>query len=112
VPVSHARHALRIRLSIRWRWQLATTAIVKIQIGRLPGRTKLSLRCVGRNCPRRAHAAEAGGRKAVKRLVARLRGRRYLAGEALEIVFTAPGYRAERARVSFRYDRAPRVAAG
>jgi hypothetical protein len=36
-----------------------------------------------------------------------LRGRRYRSGDVLRITVTAPGYRAERAEVRFRYGRLP-----
>jgi translation initiation factor IF-1 len=49
----------------------------------------------------------ATGARHVRRLLVRLRGRRYRAGDVLRITVTAPGYDAERAQVTFRYGRLP-----
>jgi hypothetical protein len=71
----------------------------------------LSVRCTGHGCPRPARLA-ARGLRGVHRMLHRLQGRRFRSGDVLSVALTAPGYGAERARVTVRDGRKPRVRAG
>lgn len=110
IPQPTARHGLKVRMVLSWTWRGRTTWLHGVRIGTFPGRTRLSLRCTGRGCPRRS-ALTARGRRAIHRLVRLLSGRRYRSGDVLSISLTADGYLPERAQVIMRDDREPRVRA-
>jgi hypothetical protein len=62
----------------------------------------------GRGCGRPAKRSAAGP-KGVRRLLKRLTGHRYHAGDVLTITFTARGWKRERARITIRNGALPRV---
>jgi hypothetical protein len=99
---------LRIKVAISWTWDRATTRLRKATVGSFPGRTQLLLQCRGRGCPRHPKAAATGPR-GLHRLLRELEGRRYRAGDRLLISLNAPGYRAERAEIDFRWGRLPAI---
>ncbi len=103
-----APHRLTIKLAISWTWDRATTWLQKVKIGTFPGRTQIALQCKGRGCPRHAKATATGIRH-LHHLLRHLRGHRYRSGERLLITLEAPGYLPERAEVTFRYGRLPKV---
>ena len=111
IPPPKGRHALRVRLVLSWTWSGSRTWLHRAKIGRFPGRMTLSLRCTGRGCPRPVHVS-ARGHRAIHRLLRRLEGRGYQSGDVLALALTAPGWTAERARVTVRNGRKPRVRAG
>src|SRR5262249_55567839 len=111
IPPAKGRHALRVRLVLSWTWNGRSTWLHRARIGRFPGRMTLSVRCTGRGCPPPARMS-ARGERGVHRMLRRLEGRRFRSGDVLAIALTAPGYRAERARVTVRDGRKPRVRAG
>jgi hypothetical protein len=109
VPTPAPRpRALRIRLRIAWTWDRATTRLRRTKVGTFPGRTRLYLQCRGRGCPRNSRLT-ATGIGAVHRVLRRLNGRRYRAGDRLYITLQAPGWRSERAEVDIRWGRLPRI---
>jgi len=99
---------LRVKLSIGWTWNRAQTWLRRVTVASLPGTTELSLRCEGRGCPR-PRRDFAGGSKAVHRLLRRIVGRRYRAGDRLLLTLTAPGWLSERAQIRFRWGQLPGV---
>ena len=111
IPPARGRHALRVRLVLSWTWNGRSTWLHRAKIGRFPGRTTLSVRCSGRGCPRPARLSARGSR-AIHRLLRRLEGRRFRSGDVVSVSLTAPGYTAERARLTVRTGRKPRVRAG
>ncbi|HTU97284.1 MAG TPA: RICIN domain-containing protein [Solirubrobacteraceae bacterium] len=111
IPAAHGHHALRVRLVLSWTWKEKSTWLHRARIGSFPGRTRLTVRCSGRGCPRPARVT-ARGHRAIHRLLRRLEGRRYRSGDVVAVALTAPGYRAERARLTVRAGRKPRVRAG
>jgi hypothetical protein len=100
--------ALRIRLQISWTWDRAMTQLRRTKVGTFPGRTQLHVQCKGRGCPRHSRLSATGIRD-VHRLLRRLGGRRYRAGDRLFINLQAPGYRAERAEIDIRWGLKPRI---
>jgi hypothetical protein len=100
--------ALRVKLSIEWTWNRADTWLRRVKVASLPGTTELSLRCEGRGCPRPRRDFAAGS-TAVHRLLRRIVGRRYRAGDRLLLVLAAPGWLSERAQIRFRWGRLPEV---
>ena len=106
VPVPRGRHALKVKLYLSWTWRDAITRLDRAKAGSLPGRARLAMQCRGRGCPRHSKMSATGARH-VRRLLGRLRGRRYRAGDVLRVTVTAPGYGPERAQVTFRYGRVP-----
>ncbi len=106
LPRSRARHALKVKVYLSWTWSYRITRLNKATIGSFPRRTRLTVLCAGRRCPREAKASAAGARP-LRRLLRGLDGTRYRVGQRLRITLTAPAYRAERAEVIFRYGRQP-----
>jgi hypothetical protein len=111
IPPAKGHHALRVRLVISWTFNGPRTWLHRAKIGSFPIHTTLSVRCRGGGCPRPAHLS-ARGPRAIHRLLRRLQGRRFRSGDVVSVALTAPGYTAERARVTVRNGRKPRVRAG
>jgi hypothetical protein len=84
------------------------TTLRATRVGRFPHSTRLTVTCKGRGCGRPAKLSAAGPR-AVHRLLKRLAGHRYRAGDVLMVTFTAPGWKRERARITIRNGRLPKV---
>jgi hypothetical protein len=101
-------HVLSVKLTLSWTWDDASTRLRKVNIGTLPGTTRLVLRCLGQGCPRPA-ASVAKGPRRVRRLLHRLQGRRYRAGDRLVVSLSAPGWIAERAQIKIRAGKVPEV---
>jgi hypothetical protein len=108
LPTPRARHALRVKLLIKWSWRFGTTTLRFTRVGRFPHRTRLTVACKGRGCGRPG-TISATGPKAVHRLLKKLTGHRYHAGDVLTITFSARGWKRERARITIRNGRLPRV---
>jgi hypothetical protein len=106
-PAAPSR-TLRIWLTLSWTWDRAITRLGTVKVGRFPVHTRLLLRCVGHGCPRPVTAAATGGRS-VHRLLRRLQGERYRAGDRLLISLQAFGWRPEQAAVEIRAGRKPTV---
>ena len=106
LPRPTARRALKVKMLLSWTWRYGVTWLDKAKIGRLPTDARLTIRCMGRGCPRHSQESATGARR-VLRLLRRLRGRRYRAGDVLRIALTAPGYTPERAKVLIRYGDLP-----
>ncbi len=110
IPRPTVRHALKVRLVLSWTWRRGTTWLHRATIGTFPGRTRLTIHCRGAGCGRH-RTASARGHRSVRRLLRSLAGRRYRTGDVLAISLTAPGYVSERADVTIRGGREPRVRA-
>ena len=108
IPTPRARHALKIRLVMTWSWRFATTTLRQARVGRFPHATRLTVTCKGRGCGR-PRTVSAAGPRAVHRLLKRLTGHRYRAADVLTVTFTARGWKRERARITIRNGRLPRV---
>ena len=108
IPTPRARHALKVKLLMTWSWRFAVTTLRLTRIGRFPHSTRLTVTCKGRGCGRPANRSAAGP-KGVHRLLKRLAGHRYRAGDVVTITFTARGWKPERARIVIRDGRLPRV---
>jgi hypothetical protein len=108
-PVPRGRHALKVRLVLYWTWHGRETTLVRVRVltRRLPHRLHLRLTCRRRGCPFKARSA--AGAKSVRRLLRRLAGRRFRAGDRLLVSFTLRGWRPDRTRVTIRVNRLPRV---
>ncbi|HEY1568050.1 MAG TPA: hypothetical protein VGF68_13565, partial [Solirubrobacteraceae bacterium] len=109
IPTPRARHALKIKLLMKWTWRFGTTTLRGMKIGHFPRKTHLTVACKGHGCGRPAKLSAAGA-KGVHRVLKRLSGHRYHAGDVLTITFTAHGFKRERARITIRNGRLPRVA--
>jgi hypothetical protein len=108
IPTPRAKHALKVKLLMKWSWRFRTTTLRLTRVGHFPHSTRLTVSCKGRGCGRPAKLS-ATGPKGVHRLLKRLTGHRYRAGDVLTITFTARGWRRERARITIRNGRLPRV---
>jgi hypothetical protein len=105
---SRRSRALRAKLRLGWTWNRASTWLRTVALGRIPAHTRLVASCAGRGCPRPV-VARVSGARSVRRLLRRLEGRRYRAGDRLLLRFQAPGLRPERAQVTMRWGRLPAV---
>jgi hypothetical protein len=108
IPTPRAKHALKIKLLMKWSWRYAVTTLRLARVGHFPHSTRLTVSCKGRGCGRPGKLSAAGPR-GVHRLLRRLTGHRYRAGDVLTITFTAHGWKRERARITIRNGRLPRV---
>ncbi len=79
-----------------------------VKIGSFPGRTQIFIQCRGNGCPHK-HGISASGARNARRLLHKLHGKRYRAGDRVLIILKAPGYLPERALVKIRDGRLPRV---
>jgi hypothetical protein len=108
LPQPTTPHELAVTLQMSWTWNAATTRLHGTKLGSLPGRAQIVVQCRGKRCPGRPNLSASGARN-VRRLLRRLHGRRYHAGDRVLIVLKAPGYLPERALVKIRNGRLPRV---
>jgi hypothetical protein len=108
LPRPTARHALHVKVVLTWTWSYRVTRLYKTWIGSFPGHMRLTLRCLGRGCPRVAMASAVGARR-VRRMLRDWEGRRFRAGDRLLVTLTAPGYLPERAAVLIRFGQKPHV---
>jgi hypothetical protein len=108
LPLPPAPHALHVKVVLSWTWRYGVTRLDKVRIATFPGDTRLTLRCLGRGCPRVA-IASAVGTRGVRRLVRAWEGMRFRAGDRLLVTLTAPGYLPERAELLMRFANLPRV---
>jgi hypothetical protein len=106
-PRKHSR-VLRARLELSWTWDRGTTWLRRVKLGRVPDRAQITVRCSGRGCASPVHGRAAGARH-VRKLLGRLVGRRYRAGDRLLLTLTAPGWKPERVRVTIRTSRLPQI---
>jgi hypothetical protein len=104
LPTSHKRRTLKVRISVSWTWDHVWTRLSRIQVGRLPRHTSMTVTCRGRDCPRRAHAADD---RRLRSLLKALAGTRYHAGDRILITLRAPREAPERVAVSIRNGRLP-----
>jgi hypothetical protein len=109
IPLGKGRHALKIKLVIKWTWKYGTTRIRKVTVGHFPHRTHFTITCQGKRCPRPLKL-NAAGPKRIHALLHRLIGRGYHVGDVLTVAFTAHGWKRERARIIIRRGRKPLVA--
>jgi hypothetical protein len=108
IPLGKGKHALRIKLVIKWTWRFGTTRVSKVAIGHFPHSTHLTLSCKGKGCARPLRLSAAGPKR-IHALLKKLIGRRYRAGDVLTVAFTARGWKRERARIVIRRSRKPLV---
>jgi hypothetical protein len=109
LPQPTTPHELAVKLQISWTWNAAVTRLHGTKLGSLPGRAQIFVQCRGKGCPGKRNLSADGARN-VRRLLRRLHGRRYRAGDRVLIILKAPGYLPERALVKIRDGRLPRVA--
>jgi hypothetical protein len=106
-PSPRGSRAIHARFVISWRWSGRTTVLRSITARGLPRRGAIAVRCAGKRCPglspARASDARAG------RLLRGLAGRRFSAGDRVQIAVTERGHRAERIELAFRAGREPLV---
>jgi hypothetical protein len=99
------RRGTRTRFVLSWRWSGATTTLRSIAARALPRGAHVTLSCAGRACPRRIHTSIPA--RHAKRLLARLAGARFQAGNRLLIVVDARHRRPERIGLRIRSGKRP-----
>jgi hypothetical protein len=101
LPVQTGRRALRVKVALSWTWNGPAIRLRKVKVGTMPGDTTLTMGCDGKGCPHHSGTKVSGARK-VRRVLLRLAGRRYRAGDVLTVKLSAARYRPEHARIFFR----------
>jgi len=97
--------AVKAQFELSWRWQGMRTTLLRITAERLPRRGTMSVVCSGRGCPKlRPHSVRTA--RAAK-LMDELDGKRFTAGDRLQITVTARGLRPERIRETIRDGQLP-----
>ena len=109
IPLPKGKHALRIKLLITWTWNHGTTRLRRYTLGPMPHSTRFFISCKGPRCPR-PQTLRAAGPKRIHAVLERLVGHRYHAGDVLTVSFTAKGWKRERAKITIRDGRKPKVA--
>jgi hypothetical protein len=104
-PVKHHRK-LSVRIVMKWHWDYRRTRLVRVKIGRTPAHAAFSITCRGKGCP--AHKLHANS-ATLRRRHRTLGGKLYRADDRLLITLSAPGWTAERARITIRNGREPAV---
>src|SRR5581483_1254268 len=104
IPVPHGRRALKIRVVLYWTWlgRVTTLDRVRVLTRRLPHRLRLRVTCHGRGCPFKLHRASYA--RPVRRALARLKGRRFRAGDQLRISFSLRGRQPDISVITIRND--------
>lgn len=108
-PAPHKPKPLRIKLAISWTWDRAETHLRTAKVGSFPGKTRIIVGCRGRGCPPHLKKDTITGPGRLRRLVHRLGGGRYRAGDHVFITLEAPGWRTERAEVMIRWGDLPKI---
>jgi hypothetical protein len=108
LPRPTAKHALKVKVLLKWTWNHAIVRLRQVKTGGMPGDTRLTLRCKGRGCTRPSDVTVRGARN-VRAMLRSLIGHRYRAGDVLTVTLTAARYTAEAATITFRNGRLPLV---
>jgi hypothetical protein len=109
IPLPKGKHALKIKLVIKWTWRRGTTRLSRYEIGRFPHSTRFTISCRGPHCPRPLTMRAAGPTR-IHALLKKLVGHRYHAGDVLTVTFTAKSWTREQAKITIRDSRKPKVA--
>jgi hypothetical protein len=99
-PVPRRRGEVKARFIAVWHWHGAHTRLTSIRAERLPRHALITIACRGKGCPRlRGRQARAAS---IGRLRHDLEGRRFRAGDRLELTVTAAGLDPERIEFTIR----------
>lgn len=102
----HHKKQVRVKLTLKWRWNKRRTQLERMALGRLPHHARVHVTCTGGGCPHHVLTASAHG---VRHVIAILEGSLFAAGDRIEIVIGAPRRTPERVQISIRDGRIPRV---
>ncbi len=108
IPLPKGKHALKIKLELKWSWRYGVTTLRRTKIGHFPHSTRLTVTCQGKGCAKPL-TLSAAGPKRIHALLKKLIGRRYHVKDVITITFTARHWKRERARITIRDARLPRV---
>lgn len=108
-PRRGVSRSVRVKLTIRWRWRKGVTHALSAKVGKLPDGATLTLSCHGSGCERQTKHVRASGAKGIRRRLRELPHWRYRSGQVLRITIAAPGYKAQRISVKFKYEHLPRL---
>jgi hypothetical protein len=101
------RRQLRVKIELKWTWDLRHTRLAKVRVGRRPRSTMIRFLCQGRGCPKgQTHGAAFRKLRPLQRSIV---GSRYRPGDRLFVRVTASGYKAERVELLMRRDTLPAV---
>jgi hypothetical protein len=104
-PVPRSARAVHARFVISWSWAGNNTTLRSIRVEKLTKRANVSVRCLGRGCPRLRIKSASAHR--VGKLLSRLGGKRFRTGDKLRLTVTARGRTAERIELRIRTNRLP-----
>jgi hypothetical protein len=104
-PASTGRGRVHMRFKIKWQFKDSHTRALRIWTERAPRRGRVTVRCVGRHCPKLKVAA--GAPRHLANVIASLVHSRFTAGQKLMITVRSPHLRAERIEIGMRFNRKP-----
>lgn len=104
-PAPTGRHRVHMRFKIKWRFAGRHTRALKIWTERAPRRGRVTVRCVGRRCPRLK--VKSGAPRHLERVIGSLLAGRFTAGQKLLINVAAPHLRTERIEIRIRNGKMP-----
>jgi hypothetical protein len=99
-PRARGTRAIRAQFLVHWRFRGASTRLQSVRVLHLPRGAAVSARCTGPGCPRVA-ARDVAARR-IGRLLRRLTGRRFRAGDQLHLDITQPRHRPLHLVLAFR----------
>jgi hypothetical protein len=99
-PQARGKREIRAQFLVHWRFRGATTRLQSIRVLHLPHGAAVSAHCTGRGCPRVGSRGVAARR--IGRLLRRLTGRRFRAGDQLHLDVTQPHHRPLHLVLAFR----------
>jgi hypothetical protein len=105
VPTPTKLPRLRVRIVMHWTWDYGVTHLHRIAVPRMPRNATFAIKCKGKGCRQRTHV----GAHRLGRLVRKLDGRAYRAGDRIMITITERRHKAERIEIQIRYARSPRA---
>jgi hypothetical protein len=104
-PASTGKGRVHMRFKIKWQFKDSHTRALRIWTERAPRRGRVTVRCVGRHCPKLKVAA--GAPRHLAKVISSLVHSRFTAGQKLMITVRSPHLRAERIEIGMRYGRKP-----
>jgi hypothetical protein len=105
VPTRTKLPRLRVRIVMHWTWDYGVTHLHRITVPHMPRNATFAIKCKGKGCRQRAQV----GSRRLRRLIGRLDGRAYRAGDRIVITITERRHKPERIEIEIRYGRSPRA---
>jgi len=109
VPVPVRPHHVKVKVTVKWRYQGPITRMEQLTVGRMPRHAQLTAYYRQKD-HRHQHKRVASSKHQVDSLVHWLKSWRYRPGDRLWLKISRSGYLAERAQFTIRDGRLPKLA--